>query len=60
MIIQGTTFNIYLLLIVGNLIADITRNVTQADISLLNSGTLRSDVIHPAGDFKMKVSVVWN
>ena len=40
----------------GNFIADVTRNVTQADIALINSGTLRSDMIHPAGEFKMKVS----
>lgn len=40
----------------GNLIADITRNVTQADVGLVNSGTLRSDTIHPPGEFKMKVS----
>ncbi|XP_028410070.1 uncharacterized protein LOC114532703 [Dendronephthya gigantea] len=38
----------------GNLIADIMRNVTQADVSLINSGTLRSDTIHPPGEFKMK------
>ncbi|CAB3979105.1 5 -nucleotidase-like isoform X2 [Paramuricea clavata] len=38
----------------GNLIADITRNVTQADVSLVNSGTLRSDTIHSPGEFKMK------
>ena len=40
----------------GNLIADIMRNVTQADVSLVNSGTLRSDTVHPPGEFKMKVS----
>ncbi|XP_046842801.1 mannosylglucosyl-3-phosphoglycerate phosphatase-like isoform X2 [Xenia sp. Carnegie-2017] len=38
----------------GNLVADITRNVTQADVSIVNSGTLRSDTIHPPGEFKMK------
>ena len=43
----------------GNLIADITRNVTQADVSLVNSGTLRSDTIHSPGEFKMKVSMIW-
>ena len=27
---------------------------TNADIALLNSGTLRSDTLHPKGPFKMK------
>ena len=45
-------------LFLGNLIADITRNVTQADVSLVNSGTLRSDTVHPPGEFKMKVSLI--
>ena len=28
--------------------------VSNADIALLNSGTLRSDRIHPKGDFKLR------
>jgi hypothetical protein len=28
--------------------------VSNADIALLNSGTLRSDKIHPKGDFKLR------
>ena len=39
----------------GNLITDIMRRATRADVALLNSGTMRSDTIHEAGDFKMKV-----
>ncbi|XP_012556958.2 5'-nucleotidase [Hydra vulgaris] len=38
----------------GNFICDIMRAATQADIALLNSGSLRSDALHPAGPFKMK------
>ena len=29
-------------------------SATKSDVTLLNAGTLRSDRIHPAGDFKMK------
>ena len=39
----------------GNLITDIMRRATRTDVALLNSGTLRSDAIHDAGVFKMKV-----
>ena len=39
----------------GNLITDIMRRATRADVALLNSGTMRSDTIHEAGEFKMKV-----
>ena len=39
----------------GNLIMDIMRRVTRADVGLLNSGMMRSDTIHEAGEFKMKV-----
>ena len=28
--------------------------VTESDFALLNSGTLRSDRIHPKGEFKIK------
>ena len=41
----------------GNLITDIMRRATRADVALLNSGTMRSDTIHEAGEFKMKVCV---
>ncbi|XP_038621776.1 mannosylglucosyl-3-phosphoglycerate phosphatase-like isoform X1 [Tachyglossus aculeatus] len=38
----------------GNLITNAMLEATRADIALLNSGgTLRSDRIHPAGDFTM-------
>ena len=39
----------------GNLITDIMRRATRADVALINSGTMRSDTIHEAGEFKMKV-----
>ena len=39
----------------GNLITDIMRKATRTDVALLNSGTLRSNAIHDAGVFKMKV-----
>lgn len=40
----------------GNLITDIMRRATRADVALLNSGTMRSDSVHEAGVFRMKVS----
>lgn len=39
----------------GNLVADIMRKHMKADVALLNSGTLRSDCLHEAGLYKMKV-----
>ena len=33
----------------GNFICDIMVAATNADLAILNSGTLRSDCIHPAG-----------
>lgn len=39
----------------GNLVTDIMRKTMKADVALLNSGTLRSDSVHDAGVFKMKV-----
>ena len=39
----------------GNLVTDIMRRVTRSDIALLNSGTFRSDAIHEAGRFRVKV-----
>lgn len=38
----------------GNFVCDIMMAATNADVALLNSGTLRSDRIHSAGDFKMR------
>jgi 5'-nucleotidase len=38
----------------GNFVTDVMRRGTSADIAVLNSGTLRSDSIMPAGDLKMK------
>ena len=40
--------------IVGNFIADMMLSAVHADATLLNGGTLRSDRIHPAGNFRMK------
>uniref|UniRef100_A0A8D0LB87 Ecto-5'-nucleotidase n=1 Tax=Sphenodon punctatus TaxID=8508 RepID=A0A8D0LB87_SPHPU len=37
----------------GNLIANAMLEATHADVALLNSGTLRSNRVHPAGDFTM-------
>lgn len=33
---------------------DIMLSATNADAVILNSGTLRSDCIHPKGDFKIR------
>lgn len=38
----------------GNFVADIMVSATNVDIGFLNSGTLRSDAIHPKGPFKLK------
>lgn len=38
----------------GNFICDIMVAATNADFALLNSGTIRSDMIHPAGPFFLK------
>ena len=38
----------------GNFVCDIMMAATNADVAILNSGTLRSDQIHEAGDFKMR------
>ena len=46
---------IVFLLNLGNFIADIMRMAMQTDIAILNGGSLRSDRIHTAGNFKMKV-----
>jgi len=38
----------------GNLVTDIMVAALNADCALLNSGTLRSDTLHPAGKFLLK------
>ncbi|KAL8575905.1 hypothetical protein ACOMHN_027303 [Nucella lapillus] len=38
----------------GDFITDVMLSATNADIALLNSGTLRSDRLHPKGDFKIR------
>lgn len=35
----------------GNLVCDIMLAATDAELAILNGGTLRSDVLHPPGDF---------
>lgn len=42
--------------LLGNLIADVACAATKADCAIINSGTFRSDVVHDAGVFKLKVS----
>ncbi|XP_078531267.1 mannosylglucosyl-3-phosphoglycerate phosphatase-like isoform X1 [Lissotriton helveticus] len=37
----------------GNLITNAMLEATHADVALLNSGTLRSDRVHPAGNFTL-------
>lgn len=39
----------------GNLVADIARSSTQADIALINSGSLRADTVFPAGPFTLRM-----
>ncbi|XP_064639871.1 mannosylglucosyl-3-phosphoglycerate phosphatase-like isoform X2 [Lineus longissimus] len=38
----------------GNFICDIMCAASSADLAILNSGTLRSDRIHPRGEFRIK------
>ncbi|XP_069950309.1 mannosylglucosyl-3-phosphoglycerate phosphatase isoform X3 [Cherax quadricarinatus] len=38
----------------GNFICDIIMAACNGDVAVINSGTLRSDRIHPAGDFRMR------
>ncbi|XP_013407465.1 uncharacterized protein LOC106171590 [Lingula anatina] len=38
----------------GNFVADIMLTVTDAHVALINSGTFRSDVLHPAGEFTVR------
>lgn len=38
----------------GNFICDIMMGAIEADCAFLNSGSLRSDCVHPCGDFKVR------
>ncbi|XP_019629124.1 PREDICTED: uncharacterized protein LOC109473631 [Branchiostoma belcheri] len=38
----------------GNFLTDVMVAATQADLAILNSGTMRSDSVHGAGDFTIK------
>jgi len=38
----------------GNFITDIMLQCTDADVALLNSGTFRSDQVHPCGHFRIR------
>lgn len=42
------------LFLLGNFVSDIMVSATNVDAAILNSGTLRSDAIHPKGPFKLK------
>lgn len=53
-----TIIIIVCIIIVGNLIADIARRATKAHCVILNSGSLRSNTVHKAGDFTLKVSTI--
>ena len=54
-IVIGVFLDIFIIIFPGNFVCDIMRAATQTDIAILNSGSLRSDTIHPSGPFKMKV-----
>ena len=43
-----------ILIVTGNLVADVMVDSTGADAALLNSGTLRSNAVHPQGAFSNK------
>lgn len=45
---------------IGNWICDVALAATGADVVMINSGTFRSDQVHPAGPFSMKdlVSII--
>jgi 5'-nucleotidase len=38
----------------GNFVCDIMLSTINADCALLNSGSFRSDIVHPAGVFKVR------
>lgn len=39
--------------VLGNFVADIVAASTKADLVLINSGSFRSDGIHPKGEFRL-------
>jgi len=39
---------------IGNFVTDIMLEAMDTDVALLNAGTLRSDIVHPVGSFKLK------
>jgi 2',3'-cyclic-nucleotide 2'-phosphodiesterase (5'-nucleotidase family) len=43
----------------GNFVADVFREASRADVALLNSGSLRSDIIHPAGPVTARVCLTF-
>ena len=51
---------IHVMIILGNLISDIACTTTKADCAIINSGTLRSDVVHDDVVFKLKVSNMYH
>lgn len=38
----------------GNFFTDIMLEAVNADCAILNSGTFRSDLLHPTGEFKVR------
>jgi 5'-nucleotidase len=38
----------------GNFVCDIIIETVNADCAIINSGTFRSDTLHPAGEFKLR------
>lgn len=38
----------------GNLISDIVLEAVNVDCVIMNSGTIRSDTLHPMGEFKLR------
>ena len=40
----------------GNFLSDVMLAALQADCAILNAGTVRSNVKHPKGEFKLRVS----
>jgi len=39
---------------IGNFVTDIMLEAMDADVALLNAGTLRSDTVHSVGAFRLK------
>ena len=53
-IIRYFLSRIIFFIISGNFICDIVLTATKADIAFINSGTFRSDRIHPKGEFTIR------